>query len=346
MVRKQSEFNISDILKKMFKEHEPIGETTPFIYDDKNLYVDYKITIPYSRTSSYLTWIEDGDNSSSNSNSITNIFKGDNSYIVSGKALHAVAQLGESIDYTKQRGTYRTNFDKLIVYEGYPASLSFIGFKGNTEITYKPHSNTRVVSQNDFFTVNLKYVEDYISIKQESLDKKLQADNKKWELEYVKGLKAGKEEFIELVPSPELGTSIKMVEKRCIPTNPFYIRWINQLGGWDYWMFSFRQTIESKVKGIKTFEPTVFDIENATKLSEEYYKEAEQSITVGAEGLNSNEFDSISKLIYSPRIEFYQKETGRWFKLIPDKVETENDTRSTAKEIELTFLLPTPQLQI
>ena len=111
-------------------------------------------------------------------------------------------------------------------------------------------------------------------------------------------------------------------------------------------MFSFRQTIENKIKGQKTFNPTIFDITNARKTNEEYYKEAEKVITVGAEGLSSNEFDCISKLIYSPRIEYYEIGANTWFKLLPDKVETEKDTRSSAHDIEYTFFLPTPQIQI
>ena len=306
VINSKASFNISNVIKKDFLDFELVKEN--YIID-LNLVVRHII----------------------------------NPGLIVVDALNAVAQIGESSDFTNKRGTFRTNLKKLIIWQGYERRLSYLSYPSISYLVYDddpaiPIQLTEVIPH---ITIVLPENKKLLSLQSEYGYEKLQnnagediTDNN-GEIIEVASLNANKPD-----------SSSILLETRCVPDNPFYIRWINQQAGWDYWMFSFRQTIERKIASQQTYNPTVFDQENAKSFTEEYYKEGKEKITVGASGMNDNEYECISKLIYSPKIQYYNKELGKWFGLIVDDGTNEKDTRASSKSVEFTFLLPTPQIQI
>ncbi|NCA79744.1 MAG: hypothetical protein EOM76_06100, partial [Sphingobacteriia bacterium] len=61
--------------------------------------------------------------------------------------------------------------------------------------------------------------------------------------------------------------------------------------------------------------------------------------------ITQNQYEQISKLIYSPRIEWYCEDTDKWLTLIVDKSDNKIGTHAPNGECLFTFELPTPQLQ-
>jgi hypothetical protein len=123
------------------------------------------------------------------------------------------------------------------------------------------------------------------------------------------------------------------------------VKWVNQQGGIDYWMFSRRQLFKREVSNVEIFSPVVTDSETAKGFSQILGVDGIEKVTVGAENITSNEYESISKLIYSPKIEWFNEKLQKWQTLIIDKGDNDNDTKATLKELDFTFKLPDPQLQ-
>jgi len=129
------------------------------------------------------------------------------------------------------------------------------------------------------------------------------------------------------------------------PENPFFVRWINRMGGWDYWMFAGRQQKSFELSDQQTFRPHVANQETARGYTAQVAAQASGTIKVGTEGLTENEFDNITALIYSPRIEWYNESLSKWLIVTVKKSGIESDTSEPQKAIEVTFELPTHQLQ-
>ena len=137
----------------------------------------------------------------------------------------------------------------------------------------------------------------------------------------------------------------KTVVECCTPENPFYIRWINQLGGFAYWMFSLNQIYEQSVKTLTTVNPVTDDIRNASYLEYEIDKEAARTVSVGAGNLTDTEYGELLGVTTSPRVEHWDTEAGKWLRIHVASGKFETQTRNSRKEIEMDFTLPTPQIQ-
>lgn len=140
-------------------------------------------------------------------------------------------------------------------------------------------------------------------------------------------------------------TDSRKVEVMPKPENPFYVRWINQQGGYDSWMFSYRQFFSKSISNQQSFSPVVLDQSAVSGFSKVYAMQGSEQVRVGAAGLTANEFDCISKLIYSPKIEWWNESTSTWINLIVANGNNERDNHNVLGELEFTFNLPEPQLQ-
>jgi hypothetical protein len=136
------------------------------------------------------------------------------------------------------------------------------------------------------------------------------------------------------------------VDNPVMPENPFYIKWINQQGGWDYWMFGYRQYKDRSVSNQQTFNPYIQDQQAAKGFTSQVWIDGVEKVKVGSEGMSQDDFDCVSKVVYSPTIQWFCEATQLWQTITVDgDGKSENDTHDILKDIELTFSLPTPQLQ-
>ena len=129
-----------------------------------------------------------------------------------------------------------------------------------------------------------------------------------------------------------------IVEMVCVPAQPFYVRWVNRMGGVDYFMFSRRQTRKPSVKSASTHSLYVADPSRAGSNLRAWSLTTEHTMTVGADGLSDEEFGPLSALPFAPTIEWY--DGGRWIEIAVSKFDGSFATHSHRHSFEITFTLP------
>lgn len=299
-------FDLSPIVRLLFNDTITNGSQNWFI--DNNLVVKY--TAKILETTYYFT------------------------------ALNAVRQIKESLDLLPSRGTFLTQFERLKFYEDYATQISVLSDETGLYFSFDSGTQEYVSLSNSTFCFQLKEA-DYASISNAINDNVYLTteDNE------VITNEAG-EEIVIITGGGTIIERRMPIDTCCIPENPFYVRWINQLGGWDYWMFSRKQLLTNAISDSVTFTPYQDDTSIIDSTNKQLALTAKQSILVGAEQLTNNEFDVISKIIYSPKIQLYNKDTFDWTGLLVEDTKTEKETSLSKQSIELTFVLPTPQIQL
>lgn len=129
------------------------------------------------------------------------------------------------------------------------------------------------------------------------------------------------------------------VEDTPVPRNPFYVRWINRLGGVDYWMFGTSQQLSIGVKDADTL------LNYPSGQNRTFGIEAQREIVVGAAGISRQEWDVLSLLPLSPQIEWYDEKVGKWINITVCKVENSINTDRSIHDVDFVFSLPNLQTQ-
>lgn len=130
------------------------------------------------------------------------------------------------------------------------------------------------------------------------------------------------------------------IEDRCTPPAPFYVRWINTLGGVDYWMFSKSQEYAPQVSSSALYEQYNADPAAARTNRRAYALTTKNNITVGANGVPASAWEALQWLPFSPLIERYNEKLGKWIGLTVAKYEGAVMTEHSTHDIEITFDLP------
>lgn len=270
-------------------------------------------------------------------------------------AINAVSQFGESQDLTTRALTFLTGFDKIIRYEGYEYALSFLAsHAAANEPTY--------LNQDGLFEegqlgapVNLRFLEDdaienphftllldaqkWVELSNGSTDYFLRDD---WGVIVTDNW--GVPVLVDDTPATYLRSSLP-IETRTAPSNSFYVRWLNRMGGWDAWMFGCRHYYSRSLESTRTFKTYFEDVETVGGDRAVYGKTGVEKVKVSSGQINRNEHDVISALIYSPVVEWYDNKKGVWITLILDKADTEIGSHKPGGECRFTFTLPEPQIQ-
>lgn len=147
---------------------------------------------------------------------------------------------------------------------------------------------------------------------------------------------------VELVTS--FGTQIVDV---CTPERPVLLRWLNLQGGCDYWCFS-KPTIEASLMSCSESDIILTNAQitsgNPNRIP--YDAELVSYVTVGSGALNENEMDVVSKIIYSPVVEYWDDTLQKWLRVTikPGSIKyngTAGYGNAPANQnIELTFQMP------
>ena len=136
------------------------------------------------------------------------------------------------------------------------------------------------------------------------------------------------------------------IECTCVPLNPFYLRWLNRYGGFDYQMFQKRQSFEHEQSGITTYEPYISDFESAQGTEILITKDIDRSVTIGAEQLDNVEWNILSYIPESSLVQYYNTWQSRWLNVIVSDIEMKRQTDETLHVVELELKLPRKQLAI
>lgn len=133
------------------------------------------------------------------------------------------------------------------------------------------------------------------------------------------------------------------VDVRTAGTNPFYVRWLNPNGGYDYWLFEKRQEVKSGSSNTKLSKRDITNFPIARSTHKVYRREGVIGWTCGATNLNQAEYNALSTIKHSPRVEYFNG--TYWIEVIPEDTETSYLTDAPAGEVEYNFLMPEMLIQ-
>lgn len=136
-------------------------------------------------------------------------------------------------------------------------------------------------------------------------------------------------------------TESKLVRvEHCIPVNPIMLTWKNSLGGWDYWLFGKRQTINIETESKGFVGVPIWDIETAEETVKEIGKNLNSSIVLGASNLSVQEKNGIEQVLSSNIVYQLFKDGSKRRVSVSKGSYVSLETDSSLQNIEFEIRLP------
>ena len=237
-----------------------------------------------------------------------------------------------------------TQFENPVYFYGFPFTISFLGNESLIDfadyfVRYTVTQANGLVNEYDsdpfvfteFICLNRLNV---FPIFQLAFDAGELAKAKKIEMKFGR-LDSGF--FLDCLAPITLNVK-RPAEQSC---NTFYVRWINTLGGWDYWLFEGKIYEGFKVENGNNYESYFDNISDTKDFENVTFKNVSPAVQVGSNTLTKNEAEGLKILPTSPKIYWYNEELSKW---IGVRVEPGTfNIRSTKDDyfnIELTFVKP------
>lgn len=127
------------------------------------------------------------------------------------------------------------------------------------------------------------------------------------------------------------------VPQGCVPDRPFYVRWVNQQGGYNYWMFRMQTDAETT----NEYENIIVKRSSIADEQRTIFANAAHTVATSADLLTEDEFNILKGIAYSPRIQWYNETMGQWVTItIAEDVTTSNRMWSGFYSVAYTFNLP------
>ena len=155
-------------------------------------------------------------------------------------------------------------------------------------------------------------------------------------------------DYVKLRPSggayPHQAWNIIFVDTE-VPCNPFYIRWINQKGGWDTYMFEQHKKYTQEVDRGGQYVLANFRDPYASQTRGELAPEFKNIVQAGAEQLDENDFNLLKGIALSPLVQVYKYEIGQWQRVLVDDTDLTWDTKAPRNTVSYEFQLIDEQTQ-
>lgn len=130
-----------------------------------------------------------------------------------------------------------------------------------------------------------------------------------------------------------------------VPCNPFYIRWINQKGGWDTYMFEQHKKYTQEVDRGDQYVLANSRDPYASQTRGELAPEFKNIVQAGAEQLDENDFNLLKGIALSPLVQVYNYQTGVWQRVLVDDTDLTWDTKAPRNTVSYEFQLIDEQTQ-
>lgn len=130
-----------------------------------------------------------------------------------------------------------------------------------------------------------------------------------------------------------------------VPCNPFYIRWINQKGGWDTYMFEQHKKYTQEVDRGDQYVLANSRDPYASQTRGELAPEFKNIVQAGAEQLDENDFNLLKGIALSPLVQVYNYQIGVWQRVLVDDTDLTWDTKSPRNTVSYEFQLIDEQTQ-
>lgn len=129
------------------------------------------------------------------------------------------------------------------------------------------------------------------------------------------------------------------------PCNPFYIRWINQKGGWDTYMFEQHKKYTQEVDRGDQYVLANSRGPYASQTRGELAPEFKNIVQAGAEQLDENDFNLLKGIALSPLVQRYDYSDGAWRRVLVDDTDLTWDTKTPRNTVSYEFQLIDEQTQ-
>lgn len=130
-----------------------------------------------------------------------------------------------------------------------------------------------------------------------------------------------------------------------VPCNPFYIRWINQKGGWDTYMFEQHKKYTQEVDRGDQYVLANSRDPYASQTRGELAPEFKNIVQAGAEQLDENDFNLLKGIALSPLVQRYNYSVGIWQRVLVDDTDLTWDTKTPRNTVSYEFQLIDEQTQ-
>lgn len=154
-------------------------------------------------------------------------------------------------------------------------------------------------------------------------------------------------EYVKLRPSmgyPTQAWNIIFVNTR-VPCNPFYIRWINQKGGWDTYMFEQHKKYTQEVDRGDQYVLANSRDPYASQTRGELAPEFKNIVQAGAEQLDENDFNLLKGIALSPLVQRYNYSVWAWQRVLVNDTDLTWDTKTPRNTVSYEFQLIDEQTQ-
>lgn len=130
-----------------------------------------------------------------------------------------------------------------------------------------------------------------------------------------------------------------------IPCNPFYIRWINQKGGWDTYMFEQHKKYTQEVDRGDQYVLANSRGPYASQTRGELAPEFKNIVQAGAEQLDENDFNLLKGIALSPLVQRYNRSVKAWQRVLVNDTNLTWDTKTPRNTVSYEFQLIDEQTQ-
>lgn len=129
------------------------------------------------------------------------------------------------------------------------------------------------------------------------------------------------------------------------PCNPFYIRWINQKGGWDTYMFEQHKKYTQEVDRGDQYVLANSRDPYASQTRGELAPEFKNIVQAGAEQLDENDFNLLKGIALSPLVQRYNFSVKAWQRVLVNDTDLTWDTKTPRDTVSYEFQLIDEQTQ-
>lgn len=130
-----------------------------------------------------------------------------------------------------------------------------------------------------------------------------------------------------------------------VPCNPFYIRWINQKGGWDTYMFEQHKKYTQEVDRGDQYVLANSRGPYASQTRGELAPEFKNIVQAGAEQLDENDFNLLKGIALSPLVQRFNDSKGVWQRVLVNDTDLTWDTKTPRNTVSYEFQLIDEQTQ-
>lgn len=130
-----------------------------------------------------------------------------------------------------------------------------------------------------------------------------------------------------------------------VPCNPFYIRWINQKGGWDTYMFEQHKKHTQEVDRGDQYVLANSRDPYASQTRGELAPEFKNIVQAGAEQLDENDFNLLKGIALSPLVQRFNDSIGIWQRVLVNDTDLTWDTKTPRNTVSYEFQLIDEQTQ-